>query len=147
MNDINQIPAKLIEVGESFEPKYKPVLDFEGWRVAMLRKSVVEDNLSGVKVERHNETNEVFILTAGEADMIVCDEGDIPGKMFIIKMEDNVAYNILRAVWHQVIMSKDAHIIIFEKTDTTVHNSDYFTFDEKTSASILQKIRETLRRD
>ena len=47
---------------------------FEGWRVAMKRyaDSVKPENVR--RVDRHNETNEVFILTAGKADLIALDD-------------------------------------------------------------------------
>ncbi len=119
------VPTKLVEVGESFEQKYKPVLDFHGWRVAMLRHfdATAPENLH--QVERHRKTNEVFILTAGEADLIVFDGDAQPTRSYVFPMVHNVAYNIQQAVWHHVLMSPDAHIILVERTDTSVENSDY----------------------
>ena len=55
------IPGALLEVGMSFEQKYKPVLDFHGWRVAMLRHFDATAPETFYRVERHRETNEVFI--------------------------------------------------------------------------------------
>lgn len=89
----NSVPKHLMEIGESFEQKYQPVLDFYGWRVAMLRYMADTDIDNLKRVERHNETNEVFILTMGEADMIVCDNGEKPGRIFVFPMRRNVAYN------------------------------------------------------
>ncbi len=77
------------------------------------------------RVERHRETNEVFILTAGQADLIVCDGDTPPGEAFVLSMEHHVAYNVGQAVWHNVVMSPDAHVVLFERTDTTTANSDY----------------------
>ena len=92
------VPTHLMEIGESFEQKYQPVLDFYGWRVAMLRYMADTDIENLKKVERHNETNEVFILTTGEADMIVCDNEEKPGRIFIFPMRRNVAYNFQKRV-------------------------------------------------
>ncbi|MCC7447224.1 MAG: hypothetical protein IT324_07395 [Anaerolineae bacterium] len=119
------IPAQLMKIGKSFEQQYKPVLDFQGWRVAMLRycDHVMPETL--YRVERHNETNEVFILTAGKADLILCDGDGQPTQCYIFPMELNVAYNIQQAVWHHVLMSPDAHIILVERTNTSLDNSDY----------------------
>src|SRR4051794_23699822 len=118
------VPTRLMEIGESFEQTYKPVLDFHGWRVAMLRHNdaAVPENL--YRVERHRETNEVFILTAGEADLIICDGDAQPTRSYVFPMALNVAYNIQQAVWHHVLMSPDAHIILFERTNTSAENSD-----------------------
>ncbi len=137
-----KIPGYLLETGESFEQKYQPVLDFEGWRIAMLRFSLEHDKNHLEKVERHNETNEVFILTEGEADMIICENGNTPGETYVFPMRKNVAYNIQKAVWHNVAMSPNAHIILVEKTDTTVENSDYFFFSNEEFGMIKEKCRD-----
>jgi ureidoglycolate hydrolase len=120
-----EIPARLVEVGAFFGDGYQPVLDFHGWRVAMLRRddAVASDRFH--RVERHRETNEVFILTAGRADLIVCDGDARPAAPVVFPMEPNVAYNIAQAVWHHVVMSPDAHIILVERSDTSVANTDY----------------------
>lgn len=119
------IPAELVEIGESFAQRYQPVLDFHGWRVAMLRYCDHVDSGHLHRVERHRETNEVFILTAGSADLIVCEGGDQPANARIFPMRLNVAYNIGQSVWHHVLMSEDGHIILFERTNTSLENSDY----------------------
>ena len=119
------VPQNLIGVGQWFGPGYKPVLDFQGWRVAMLRYGEFAAPNQLHRVERHNATNEVFILTAGRADLIVMDGDVSPTDAFVFPMRLNVAYNIQQSVWHHVVMTEDAHIVLFERTDTSVTNSDY----------------------
>lgn len=132
------IPQSLVEIGVSFEQTYKPVLDFHGWRVAMLRHcdAVVPETF--YRVERHRNTNEVFILTAGKADLIILDGDQMPGTPFVFPMELNAAYNIQQSVWHHVVMTPDAHIILFERTDTSVENSDY----AELPAAVVQHIKK-----
>jgi len=139
------VPKNMMQIGESFEQRYQPVLDFEGWRVAMLRH-MPDTDFSNLKVvERHNETNEVFILTEGNADLIVCENGEKPGKIFVFPMRKNVAYNFGKNVWHHVLMSEDAHIILFERTNTTLENTDYHELSEsdvqyiKNNSQFMQK--------
>ncbi len=123
---MNQIPEHLVKIGESFEQTYKPVLDFGGWKVAMLRFfDAVEPN-SFYRVERHLNTNEVFILTAGRADLIVCGGDERPEDTYVFPMKLNVAYDIQQSVWHHVVMSEDAHIILVERSETGLETSDYF---------------------
>lgn len=130
------LPHHLCEIGESFEQKYQPVLDFHGWRVAMLRHFDAVAPETFHRVERHRETNEVFILTAGEADLILFDGGDSPTTHTVIPMRHNVAYNIQQAVWHHVLMSHDAHIILVERTNTGLANSDYAELSAETIAAV-----------
>jgi ureidoglycolate hydrolase len=96
---------------------------------------VAPENL--YRVERHRETNEVFILTAGKADLIICDGDSKPTRAYVFPMVLNVAYNIQQAVWHHALMSPDAHIILFERTDTTLENSDY----AELSPNVVQEIK------
>jgi hypothetical protein len=118
-------PLRLVEIGASFAQAYAPVLDFDGWRVAMLRFFTVVSPAALQRVERHRDTHEVFILTAGHADLIVCDGEERPGAAHVIPMALHVAYNVRQGVWHHVVMSEDAHIVLFERSDTGADNTDY----------------------
>ena len=70
-------------------------------------------------MERHSNTNEVFILTAGQADLIILDGDDAPlAPGHVIPMQQSVAYNVGQSVWHHVLMSPDAHIVLFERSET-----------------------------
>jgi ureidoglycolate hydrolase len=119
------ISPSLVEIGSSFEQTYRPVLDFHGWKVAMLRYFEVVAPNTFYRVERHWNTNEVFILTAGHADLIVLEGEEKPRKPYVIPMKLNVAYNIQQSVWHHVVMSPDAHIVLFERSETSVETTDY----------------------
>ena len=136
-----EIPEGLLELGQYFDDGYKPVLDFHGWRVAMLRYADMVDAQHLHQVERHRNTNEVFILTTGEADLILCESGDTPGEAYVLPMKHNVAYNIPDYGWHHVLMSKDAHIILFERTETSSETSDY----AKLTAKQLETIKANMR--
>ena len=134
-----QIPARLVEVASYFGAGYQPILDFHGWRVAALRQ--MESTTAGNfhRVERNRETNEVFILTAGAADLVVCDGDATPTETHVFPMELNVAYNIGQAVWHDVVMSPDAHIILFERTNTGAANSDFAELPAEQIAAIKEQ--------
>jgi hypothetical protein len=138
---MTNLPPRLVEIGSFFGEGYRPVLDFHGWRVAMLRFIDGVQPEAFHRVERHRETNEVFILTAGRADLIVCDGDTPPGEAFVTPMELNVAYNIGQSVWHEVVMSPDAHIVLFERTDTADANSDFAALSADQIASIVAQFR------
>lgn len=119
------LPASLVEIGASFAQTYQPVLDFHGWKVAMLRHFDVVAPETFYRVERHWNTNEVFILSAGQADLIICEGDAKPTTAHVFPMQLNVAYNIQQSVWHHVVMSPDAHIILFERSETSLETTDY----------------------
>lgn len=120
-----QISEHLIVIGESFEQAYKPVLDFEGWKIAMLRYFDLVEPDTFYRVERHWNTNEVFILTTGKADLVVFDGDDNPEDAYVFPMKLNVAYDIQKSVWHHVVMSQDAHIVLVERSETGIETTDY----------------------
>ena len=72
------VPQTLVETGEYFGVGFQPVLNFEGWRVAMKRYGDGTQPARFHSVDRHNETNEVFILTEGKAEMLLMEGGDSP---------------------------------------------------------------------
>jgi len=143
------IPQHLLTVGRSFEQTYKPVLDFEGWKVAMLRYFDVVEPERFYRVERHWNTNEVFILTAGKADLILFDGDEQPTEMYVLPMELNVAYDIQKSVWHHVVMTEDAHIILLERSETGEETTDYFELpkEEITKAKSHFAIQEVIKRE
>ena len=125
------IPAHLLQEGAFPDHGYAKVLTMEEWCVAMLacfdrtRPSMFE------KVERHLLTHEVFVLLEGLADLIICDGGNIPGEAFVRPMEYGKAYNVPPGVWHHVVMSEKALIILFEKANTSKENSEYYYFSSE----------------
>jgi len=63
------------------------VLDFHGWKVAILRHFDVVTPETFYRVERHWNTNEVFILTAGQADLIIFKGYETPTEFRVFPME------------------------------------------------------------
>ena len=120
-----------IEIIPNIKECYTPLVAFESWRVAGLNHCDIVDIANLTRVERHLETDEVFILTAGRAALIVENGGEnetgaARGNPFeVIPMKPNTLYNIKKGVYHHVVMEKDASIIIVENSDTTAENSEY----------------------
>ena len=56
---------KLLEICEFTGIGYQPIIDFSTWRVAILNyiDEIRPEKIE--KMERHNETNEVFVLIKG----------------------------------------------------------------------------------
>ena len=134
-----------IEIIPNTEECYKPLVDFESWRVAGLNHCDIVDIAHLNRVERHLETDEVFILTAGRAALIVENGGEnetgaARGNPFeVIPMKPNTLYNIKKGVYHHVVMEKDASIIIVENSDTTAENSEYKELDTVDSKKLKER--------
>ena len=110
-----------LEIIEYTGEGYKSALRFGAWRVAFLNHAESFDKIK--RLERHMETDEVFMLLEGEAALIIgLDKNVIP-------MEKHKIYNVRCGVWHNIKVSKDAKVFIVENDDTTVQNSEYINFD------------------
>ncbi len=96
------------------------VAEFEGWAIGILRYSSRFDELKAL--ERHNLTDEAFILLEGSATLYVSgDAKDIKS----YEMEKNKVYNIHKAIWHNIVVSEDATVLIVENSNTAKENSEY----------------------
>ncbi len=136
----NRIPSSLLETAEWNGGGFKPLFEIGDYRVAMLGyfSGVSAENIS--RIERHNLTDEIFILTEGSAHLVLLKGDNKKPDSLVLPMRRNVAYNVKAGVWHHVLLSPDAHIIIFERADTSKENSDYF----KPDPELVEKIRAKL---
>ena len=59
------MPPALLDIHEYNGPGYRPLVDFDHWRVAVLNFSadLLPEHLTSM--QRHNDTDEVFVLLAG----------------------------------------------------------------------------------
>lgn len=75
-------------------------------------------------LERHNQTDEAFILVKGEATLYIADK-EINVTEY--KMERGALYNVPKGEWHHIVVSRDALVAVVENSDTSSENSDYLT--------------------
>lgn len=134
---------KLLEIREFTGIGYKPLIDYGTWRVAILRyiDELIPERIE--RVERHNETDEVFVLLAGQA-VLFLGEGD--PKVVALHpqvMEPGKMYNVKRGAWHTNVLSRDASILLVENRDTGTGNSDYAPLN----AELRKFIVETAARE
>lgn len=75
-------------------------------------------------MEKHNETDEVFVLLKGEFILFLKTEaGEKPGKIYGIKLRPFKIYNVKKGVLHTHVLSKNCSILIVENQDTSKSNS------------------------
>lgn len=99
---------------------YRSVMSYGAWRVAFLNPA---DCLREVhKLERHMESDEVFLLLRGDAILFIGEE------MQQVRMEKHKVYNVTAGTWHAVCVSPDARVFIVENADVSQSNSEYIHF-------------------
>lgn len=119
------ISDKLLEVKEHDKEGYLPLVDYESWRVAVLNFSedLLPENIKAM--QRHNETDEVFVLLAGRCILFIGDGDNEPVDIFAENMESFKIYNVKKSVWHAHTLSLDAKVLIIENRNTTYDNSPF----------------------
>ncbi len=116
---------ELLQVRDHQGEGYMPLVDFASWRVALLRPETQRGPEQYPSMERHLETDEVFVLTRGEGTIIIGGNGPQPADMAAEVMTVGKIYNVRRGAWHTASLSPDAAMVIVENCNTTKLNSEY----------------------
>ena len=119
------IPESLIEIREHNEPGYMPLIDFQSWRVALLNYTADYLPEKIDRMQKHNETDEVFVLLAGRCILFLGEGDESVTKVHAVDMELYKLYNIKKGVWHSHTFSEDARLLIVENCNTVYENSPF----------------------
>ena len=116
---------KLLDICEFTGKGFQPLVYFGTWRVAVLNYI---DELHPAKIdklERHPETDEVFVLTRGQGILFLGDGEPQVENLYHQVMEEGKIYNVKPSTWHTIVLSRDASVLIVENGDTSEDNSEY----------------------
>lgn len=114
---------ELIEIMEFNGEGYRPLIDFETWRVAVLRycEELEVDNLK--TMQKHGLSDEVFVLLEGSFTLFTGGTGPQITEVNAIHLEPCKLYNVKQGVWHTHTLSPDARVLIVENSNTCDENS------------------------
>jgi len=96
---------------------YSPLVFSHDWQTAILNWEPTD---SIHEVERHNQSDEVFILWKGKAALIILEEDGLK----IIEAEHGAVYNVLKGTWHTVLGNKESSWVIVENRDTHLYDTE-----------------------
>ena len=115
----------LLEVREYSGDGYSPLVDYGAWRVALLRfaDDMLPENI--VYFQRHDETDEVFVLLRGRCILYIGEGEEGIDSMQAEEMVPLRAYNVKQGVWHNHTLSRDAVVLIVENRNTGNQNSPF----------------------
>lgn len=135
------IDPKLLDIKEYQGIGYKPLIDYDGWRVAVLRfiDDLLPENIHSM--QRHMETDEVFVLLKGQCILFIGDGNDLITEIHPQVMEAEKLYNVKKACWHTHTLSKDAIVLIVENRDTGTQNSQELPLSESQRQQLVQSLR------
>ncbi|AGB40272.1 WxcM-like protein [Halobacteroides halobius DSM 5150] len=115
--------SDLLEIKEYTAEGYKPLIDYGEWRVAILKycDELLPQKIN--KMQKHDQTDEVFVLLEGECILFLGEGEEEIIDIHAKNMEPLKLYNIKRSVWHTHTLSQDAVVLIVENEDTCLANS------------------------
>lgn len=118
-------PARLLAVHSHQGTGYSPLVDYGAWRVALLNYDSTLEVQAVDKMQRHNETDEVFVLLKGRCLLFLGDGAEQVERIYAEDLRPCLLYNVRRGVWHNHSLSKDAQVLVVENRDTTYDNSPF----------------------
>lgn len=138
------VSEKLLEVRAHDKAGYLPVIDYSAWRVAVLNYSedLRAENLTAM--QRHNETDEVFVLLRGRCLLFLGEGDETVSAVYAADMQPYQIYNVKKAVWHTHTLSRDAMVLIVENRDTTIGNSPFCDLSDAQRQTIMALAQEVM---
>jgi len=136
--------TKLIEPYYTNENGYHPFFIREHWQVAQLNYLPILSFTTIDRLDMHRQTDEIFVLTKGNAVLIAAAIENDRVDFECIRMQHGVTYNIPVNTWHNIAMDHDTEIIIIEKSNTHLGDCLYHplaeTDKDKLKNQILQLV-------
>ena len=106
------------------------VFENEKWTVGIKNWKPAND-VTGIDcLERHNKTDELFVLVEGSCTLVYANETEGGLEFGAVKMEKDKVYNIPATLWHNTITCKDTKMILIEDSNTSRENSDILNLTE-----------------
>jgi len=132
------LSESLIEIREHNEPDYKPMIDYQDWRVALMNYTadLLPEKIN--RVQKHTETDEVFVLMQGHCILFICEGEESVTKVHAVDMELYKLYNVKKGVWHSHTFSEDARVLIVENRDTVTENSPFVDLSEDQCKEVVE---------
>lgn len=122
---MSKLGEELLEVREHLGAGYQPLVDFASWRVAILNfaEDLRVENIT--RMQRHNETDEVFVLLKGCCILFIGEGAETVTAIHARQLQPGKLYNVRKGVWHHHTLSEDAMVLVVENRDTTYDNSPF----------------------
>ena len=106
------------------------VFENEKWTVGIKNWKPAND-VTGIDcLERHNKTDELFVLVEGSCTLVYANETEGGLEFGAVKMEKDKVYNIPATLWHNTITCKDTKMILIEDSNTSMEYSDILNLTE-----------------
>lgn len=121
---------------------YRPLVQSDGWQVALLRREPAIEPGTMESIERHKASDEVFVLVRGRAFLFARRDGEtLMGE----DLEPGVVYNIPRGVWHNLLATPDVSLLIVENRGTDRADTEIRPLTAEESVAIQTALPDWLQ--
>lgn len=117
------------------------VFENEKWMVGIKNWKPMNDIANINNLERHNETDELFILLNGQCTLLFANETADGLDIQAVEMEPMKVYNIPRTLWHNTVTRKDTKLALIEDSSTGSANSDNLDLTEAQIARVYELVK------
>ena len=117
------------------------VFENEKWMVGIKNWKPMNDIANIDNLERHNETDELFILLNGRCTLLYANETADGLDIQAVEMEPLKVYNIPRTLWHNTVTRKDTKLALIEDSSTGSANSDVLSLTEAQIARVHELVK------
>ncbi len=133
--------SHLLEISDYTGEGYRPLIDYGQWRMAILRyiDELLPENIG--KMQRHDETDEVFVLLSGRCILFLGEGDESVGVIHAEDMQPLKLYNVKRGAWHTHTLDEAATVLIVENHDTTAANSPEIELSAEQRRQLIELTR------
>jgi len=119
---------------------FKPLVISSGWQVSQLNDCEALHSDTVDRIERHDGTDEVFLLVRGNATLVTATKQAGQHQFELVQMEQGVTYNIPSGTWHTIITTPRMQVMIVEKDHTHEHDVTYCVLTDSERAALRAKL-------
>jgi hypothetical protein len=136
------IDPMLLDIIEYTGEGYLPLIAYGAWRVAILNTidELLPENIG--KLQRHDNTDEIFVLLKGRCILFVGTGADRVEEILAEDMQPLKLYNMKRGTWHTHTLDQEAMVLIIENDDTGPANSPEIELSAEQRAQLAQLTRQ-----
>ncbi len=110
----------MIEIKEKLNSGFCKVYQNENFKAAYITRSDAYSYGRINEMKRHNNTDELFVLLAGAATMLILEDE----KFVETQLKKDITYVVEKGTWHYLAVSADAKVFVCENADTNAENTD-----------------------
>lgn len=119
----------------------KRVYENAQWTVGIKNWKPSNDIEQIGNLERHNRTDELFVLLNGSCTLVYATEEGSGLNLTTVEMRPYAVYQIPPSLWHNTIMTKEAKLLLIENSDTSMENSDLRDLTEEEISFIKNQMK------